>query len=205
MPFILLILGLLMIASGIKAAEGPVTEILLPEPETEVGMPLMQALEERRSTREFGPRRVNDQTLSELLWAANGINREDGRRTIPTARDSRDLSVYVLRQGGAYYYNPVKNRLELVNPSALRYTGFQQDYVKNADTILVYVSKNPNRETGAMHAGSAYQNVGLYCAAAGMNNVVIGMIDREVLHKELNLKDNQYVLIAQALGWPKKN
>ena len=94
--------------------------------------------------------------------------------------------------------------LELVNPAALRYTAAKQDFVKQADVLLVYVSNNKNREYAAMHAGSAYQDVGLYCASVGMHNVVLGMIDKDMLHKELHLNDDDYVIIAQALGWPKK-
>ena len=83
------------------------------------------------------------------------------------------------------------------------YAAAMQDYVKQADALLVFVSNNKNHEYGAMHAGSAYQNVGLYAASVGLNNVVLGSIDKDLLHKELNLKDDEYVVIAQALGWPK--
>ena len=177
--------------------------ISLPKPNISAGTPLMEALNNRKTIRNFSVRKINEQNLSEILWAANGINREDGKRTIPTARDSRDLDVYVIKQVGAYRYNPGQNSLELVNPAALIYTAAKQDYVKNADILLVYVSNNPNREYGAMHAGSAYQNVGLYAASNGMSNVVLGMIDKDMLHKELHLQDDEYVIIAQAMGWPK--
>ena len=196
--------GIFMLSNPVKAEDKIETEIALPTPDYESGRPLMQTLKERQTYREFGPRVINDQNLAELLWAANGVNRPDGRRTIPTARDSRDLDVYVLKQGGAYRYNPDRHMLELVNPAALRYTAAKQDFVKQADVLLVYVSNNKNREYAAMHAGSAYQDVGLYCASVGMHNVVLGMIDKDMLHKELHLNDDDYVIIAQALGWPKK-
>ncbi len=196
--------GIFMLSNPVKAEDKIETEIALPTPDYESGRPLMQTLKERQTYREFGPRIINDQNLAELLWAANGVNRPDGRRTIPTARDSRDLDVYVLKQGGAYRYNPDRHMLELVNPAALRYTAAKQDFVKQADVLLVYVSNNKNREYAAMHAGSAYQDVGLYCASVGMHNVVLGMIDKDMLHKELHLNDDDYVIIAQALGWPKK-
>ncbi len=196
--------GIFMLSNPVKAEDKIETEIALPTPDYESGRPLMQTLKERQTYREFGPRIINDQNLAELLWAANGVNRPDGRRTIPTARDSRDLDVYVLKQGGAYRYNPERHMLELVNPAALRYTAAKQDFVKQADVLLVYVSNNKNREYAAMHAGSAYQDVGLYCASVGMHNVVLGMIDKDMLHKELHLNDDDYVIIAQALGWPKK-
>lgn len=179
--------------------------ISLPQPNYEAGKPFMQVLKERKTTREFGLRTINDQNMGEVLWAAVGINRPDGKRTIPTSQDSRDLDVYVLKQGGAYRYNPQQHSLELVNPAILTYAAARQEFVKQADAVLVYVSNNPNREVGSMHAGSAYQNVGLYAANVGMNNVVLRMIDMETLHKELHLNDDEYVIAAQALGWPKKN
>ncbi len=201
LPVFFFALFLTPLAAG---AEDKPTYIFLPKPDTTVGKPFMQVLQERKSTREFGPRTINQQNMGELLWAAVGINRPDGKRTIPTARDSRDLDVYVLQQGGACRYNPQNHSLELVNPAILTYAAAKQEFVKQADAVLVYVSSNPNREVGSMHAGSAYQNVGLYAANAGMNNVVLRMIDMDVLHKELHLADNEYVIAAQALGWPKK-
>lgn len=183
----------------------PQTIVYLPAPETNVGVPLMKALNDRQTHREFSVRKINSQNLSNILWAAVGINRPDGKLTIPTARDSRDLYVYVIKQGGAYRYNAETNALELVNPAALIYSAAKQGFVKNADLLLVYVSSNENQNYGAMHAGSAYQNVGLYAASAGLNNVVLGMIDRDLLHKELHLNDKNYVVIAQALGWPKSD
>lgn len=201
---VIMILGVCTMVKETPAEEKIETEVVLPQPDYQSGRPLMQTLQDRRTYREFGPRIINDQNLAELLWAANGVNRPDGRRTIPTARDSRDLDIYVLKQGGAYRYNPDRHMLELVNPAALRYTAAKQDFVKQADVLLVYVSNNQNKEYAAMHAGSAYQNVGLYCASVGLNNVVLGMIDRNMLHKELHLNEDDYVIIAQALGWPKK-
>lgn len=190
-------------ASHAEESDSPETMVYLPEPQKNIGAPLMKALSERKTTREFSVRKISDQDLSNLLWAAVGINRPNGKLTIPTARDARDLSVYVIKQGGAYRYNSEKNALELVNPASLIYTAASQGFVKNADMLLVYVSNNENQNYGAMHAGSAYQNVGLYAASAGMSNVVLGMIDRNVLRKELHINDNEYVVIAQALGWPK--
>lgn len=197
--------GASLLSFSALAAQDKPAHIVLPEPSYDTGKPFMQVLKERKTTREFGPRTISDQNMGEILWAAVGINRPDGKRTIPTSRDSQDLDVYVLRQGGAYRYNPRTHSLDLVNPAMLTYTAARQEFVKQADALLVYVSNNPNREVGSMHAGSAYQNVGLYAANMGMNNVVIRMVDMETLHKELHLNDDEYVIVTQALGWPKKN
>ena len=99
-------------ASHAEESDSPETMVYLPEPQKNIGAPLMKALSERKTTREFSVRKINDQDLSNLLWAAVGINRPNGKLTIPTARDARDLSVYVIKQGGAYRYNSEKNALE---------------------------------------------------------------------------------------------
>lgn len=202
--FILCSLGAVVFSLSAFAQQDKPLNIFLPKPHTDVGKPFMQVLQERKTTREFGPRIINEQTMGEILWAAVGVNRPNGKRTIPTSRDSQDLDVYVLQQGGAYRYNPINHSLELVNPSILTYAAAKQEFVKQADAVLVYVSSNPEREVGGMHAGSAYQNVALYAANVGMNNVVLRMIDMDTLHKELHLPDNEYILAAQALGWPVK-
>lgn len=194
----------LFFSLSVSAQQPKPLNIFLPKPNTEVGKPFMQVLQERKTTREFGPRVINEQTMGEILWAAVGINRKNGKRTIPTSQDSRDLDVYVLQQGGAYRYNPTNHALDLVNPAILTYAAAKQEFVKQADAVLVYVSSNPVREVGGMHAGSAYQNVALYAANVGMNNVVLRMIDMDTLHKELHLADDEYILAAQALGWPVK-
>lgn len=200
---LVVLVTLMIVIKSAGAAESP-QKIQLPEPNRENGLPLMQTLQERHSYREFGVRHINEQNLGEILWAAVGINRPDGKRTIPTSRDSQDLDVYVLKVGGAYRYNPKRHELELINPATLTYTAARQDYVKNADVVLVYVSNNPDTNIGSMHAGSAYQNVGLYSASVGLNNVVIGMVDKKVLAKELHLPEDSYVVISQAIGWPKQ-
>ena len=199
------LLSLVGISPTVHAEDSdkPETVVYLPEPQKNIGVPLMKALNDRKTTREFSVRKISDQDLSNLLWAAVGINRPNGKLTIPTARDARDLSVYIIKQGGAYRYNAEDNTLELVNPAALIYTAAKQGFVKDADALLVYVSNNENQDYRAMHAGSVYQNVGLYAASAGMSNVVLGMIDREMLHKELHLTEKDFVVIGQALGWPK--
>ncbi len=194
----------LALALGISNANAELVTQPLPKPNMIGGKTLMQSLQERRTAREFGRRAVNDQTLADMLWAAVGVNRQDGKRTIPTARDSQDLFVYVLKNDGVWLYDAKVHKLIQVSDKDLRASLATQEFAKDAALDLVYVSTNENSMYGAMHAGSAYQNVGLYCADKGLNNVVRGYFDKDALAKELNLNDKQQVIITQAIGWPKE-
>lgn len=188
------VFALTMLASGVANAGN----IALPVPETTGGKPLMQALTERKTVREFADKPVSAKDLSNILWAAYGFNRP-ARRTIPTARNEQGMDVYVLTAQGAFLYNAKDNVLEQVGKQDLRGFLGPQDFARQAPLTLLFVEK-PNKYAG-MHAGSAYQNVGLYCASAGLNNVVRGMYDAESLAKALNLGDKE-VIVTQTVGYP---
>ena len=188
------VFALTMLASGIANAEN----ITLPAPETTGGKPLMQAIAERKTAREFADTPVSAKDLSNILWAAYGFNRP-ARRTIPTARNEQGMDVYVLTAQGAFLYNAKDNVLEQVGKQDLRGFLGPQDFARKAPLTLLFVEKQ--HKYAGMHAGSAYQNVGLYCASAGLNNVVRGMYDAESLAKALNLGDRE-VIVTQTIGYP---
>lgn len=187
--------------------------IRLPAPETSGGKSLMQALKERHSTREFSPKALPAQLLSDLLWAASGVNRpESGKRTAPSARDWREIDIYVVTTDGAYVYDPVAHSLRRVLARDVRALTGMQDFVASAPLNLVYVA-DEERMTGASAddreryaaADSAFmaQNVYLYCASVGLGAVVRGMVDRAALAKALGLSAHQQILFAQTVGYPK--
>ncbi|MFN3544762.1 MAG: SagB/ThcOx family dehydrogenase [Thiobacillus sp.] len=121
----------------------------LPAPETAGGMPLMQALKARQSSREFADKVLPPQRLSNLLWAANGVNRPDtGKRTAPSARDWREVDVYVVMAAGAYRYDAAKHVLVKVADGDLRHLAGKQDFVATAPLNLVYVA-DLDRMSGA--------------------------------------------------------
>ena len=188
------VFALTMLASGIANAEN----IVLPAPETTGGKPLMQAMAERKTAREFADKPVSAKDLSNILWAAYGFNRP-GKRTIPTARNEQGMDVYVLTADGAFLYNAKDNVLEQVVKKDLRDLLVPQDFARKAPLTLLFVEKQ--HKYAGMHAGSAYQNVGLYCASAGLNNVVRGMYDADGLAKALNLGDRE-VIVTQTVGYP---
>lgn len=185
----------LLIGSAANAAD-----IQLPAPQNEGGMPLMQALNERKSIRQFGQRPIDMQTLSNILWAAYGVNRPDGGyRTIPTAKNERDLTIYITTPEGVWRYEAETNLLREISQTSLLDMFKLQDYMQDAQLVLIYTGSTA--DYAAMHAGSAYQNVGLYAASAGMSNVVRGYFQREEVQNALNLPYGQRVIISQVIGW----
>jgi len=194
------------------AAQG-LKPVKLPPPQTGGGRPLMQVLNERKSTREFGPGTLSPQTLSNLLWAAFGINRPDGRRTAPSAMNWQEVDVYVVTPEGVYLYEAEANTLEPVLSGDFRAATGTQSFVKDAAVNLVYVADfskigaqaSPDAETyTAADVGFIAQNVYLYCASEGLVTVVRASIDKAALAKTLNLRPNQKIILAQSLGYPKK-
>lgn len=184
--------------SAVLAFSAPVAAATvqpLPAPDMTGGKPLMQALKERRTARVFGTREIDDNTLSEMLWAAWGVNRPDSKkRTVPTAMNRQNIDVYVLKADGVWRYDGQKHVLEQAVAEDLRSTAD-----KTAPVTLLYVADESI--VSGMHAGSIYQNVGLFCASKGLNNVVRRSFDRETLNKALGLDGGRQVLAAQLVGW----
>ena len=194
------------------AAQG-LKSVPLPAPQTEGGRPLMQVLKERKSTREFGPGTLSPQTLSNLLWAAFGINRPDGRRTAPSALNWQEVSIYVATAEAVYIYDAKANALNPVVAGDLRAATGTQSFVKDAAVNLVYVSdlsKTSGADSSdaemytAADVGFIAQNVYLYCASEGLATVVRASIDKAALAKRLNLQARQKIILAQSVGYPKK-
>ena len=203
-------LGIMGIVGSVGAAE---LEQKLPPPRLEGGMPLMQALNSRHSSRELSDRQVPLQVLSDLLWAAGGVNRpETGKRTAPTARDWREIDIYVTRADGVQVYQPESHSLRRISQRDVRAHTGRQEYPAKAPVNLVYVAdyarmKEVDDEQRAFYAatdtGFMAQNVYLYCAAAGLGCVVRGAVDRDALAVALGLGPRQRITLAQTIGYPR--
>ena len=184
----------------------------LPAPRTDGGKPLMQALSERATSREFSPAPLPAQTMSDLLWAAAGVNRPDsGKRTTPSARNFQEVDVYVATADGLFLYEPGPHALRLVVKEDLRGLTGSQPFVKTAPVNLVYVSDtsrmgNTNQQDQlvypAIAAGAMVQDVYLYAASAGLATVVRALVDREALGKAMQLRPEQRIVICQTVGLP---
>ena len=186
--------------------------VTLPAPQTTGGMPLLSALQQRRSYRQFAAQDLDDALLSSLLWAAFGINRPvTGLRTAPSARNWQEIDLYLARADGLYILEPLDWRLRLVVGTDLRAATGLQDYVGSAPLNLVYVSRlsrldatdKPLRQFyTALDTGYISQNVYLFCAAFGLVTVARGLVDRRALARAMRLDADQRVVLAQSVGYP---
>ncbi len=174
----------------------------------------MEALAQRHSSREFKPDALPLQPLSDLLWAAYGVNRPDVGRTAPSALNAQEVDVYVALPSGAYLYNAADHVLRLVAASDLRRVTGYQDFVDEAPMDLVYVADHARmtmvpvsqRESYASaSAGAIAQNVYLFCSSTGLSTVIRGWIDRTAIADALGLTHDQQVLLSQTVGYPKVN
>ncbi len=182
----------------------------LPPADTSGGLPLMQSLARRQSQREFDPAPLPEQTLSDLLWAAAGINRPElGGRTSPSAMNAQEVDVFVALPEGLYRYIPATHSLQLVSATDVRRVTGYQDFVDDAPMDLVYVADHSRmklvpaaqRESYAcVAAGAMAQNVYLYAACAGLGTVIRAWIDRTGLAQAMGLNSDQQVLLAQTIG-----
>ncbi|HXZ96209.1 MAG TPA: nitroreductase family protein [Burkholderiales bacterium] len=189
------------------------TEIVkLPAPSTDTGRPLMKALKLRHSSREFSNRKLPQQVLSNLLWAAFGVNRAKTHgRTAPSAHDWEEIDIYVAAADGLYVYDAHRCLLRRLQAQDIRAQTGLQSYVADAPINLVYVADlsrmaEATEEEKAYYsgpdAGFIAQNVYLYCASEGLATVVRGMVDRKALAKLMKLTPNQRVVLAQTVGYP---
>lgn len=193
-------------------AQSPET-IKLKIPDKNRGVSVMKAFEQRCSDREFSEKKLELQDLSDLLWAANGINRpESGKRTAPSAMNRQDIDIYVCMPEGAYIYEAGPHQLRLVVAKDLRpLVAAGQDWVEQAPLVLVLVSDiakfggNAQRQmlTGALDAGIVSENIALFCAGVGLATVPRMSMDQNELKKSLGLKDSQHLMLNNPVGYRK--
>lgn len=200
-----------LIVFSCTAAAQDLPPIVLLKPQMDGGKPLMQALRERSSQREFAPDPLPPQVLSNLLWAAWGVSRpESGKRTAPSAMNRQEMDVYVATADGLYRYEAKEHRLLPVAKEDVRALTGTQTYVGTAPVNLVYVSRasggsaEDQASSGGAHAGFISENVYLFCASEGLATVVRGSINREPLAKAMQLRPGQKIILAQTVGYPKK-
>ena len=185
----------------------------LPEPDKNIKMTLFQALQQRKSVREYSDKDIDDMKLSQLLWAAVGINRPDGHLTSPTAINAQDITVYVCRKDGAWLYVAKENALHRVSDKDLRQAiAANQKFAAVAPVSLVIVTDNAKFRggstngpsiSGAIDSGYVSQNIDLACEALGLATVPRATMDKETLKKELKLTDDQHAILNHPVGYKK--
>jgi nitroreductase len=178
------------------------------------GNPLMEVLAKRSSSREFSSEPLPENILSNMLWAASGINRPDsGKRTAPSASNRQEIDIYVATLNGLYLYDAKSHSLKMIVAADLRGLTGKQDYVREAAVNLIYVadyfrmssaSDQIKELYAAAGTGFISENVYLYCASAGLATVVRAFIDKPMLSKAMKLRADQKIILAQSVGYPKR-
>ena len=205
------ILTVLLFMTTMHAQE--LKKIQLNNPDKNRGSSVMKALSDRRSDREYANKELSLQDLSDLLWAANGINRPDGKRTAPSALNKQDIDIYVILKEGAYLYDAKSNSLQPIAKGDYRgAVAGGQDFVKAAPVSLVLVSDLSRfgkitdhiKLMAAVDAGAVCQNINLFCAAAGLATVPRASMNMNALKQILKLTENQLPLMNNPVGYFKK-
>ncbi len=213
-----LLLAVVIICTALAAEQEQMPEQAKPtkltKPQMTGGMPLMEALLARQTQREYSSEKLPEQMLSNLLWAAFGINRPDsGKRTAPSAMNMQEIDIYVATADGLYLYDAKENALIPVLSEDIRAATGPQPFVKDAPVNLVFVadfakmrgSEENKVFYSATDTGFVSQNVYLFCASEGLATVVRGYVERDKLAKVMKLRDDQKIILAQTVGYPKKN
>jgi len=213
-----MLITLILVAATQLLSPVKAQDISLPGPQRSGGMPLMQALNERHSTRTFTNENLSQQQLSDLMWAAWGYNRkEENKRTAPSSRDFQEIDVYVTMPSGLYVYDAAKHILKQIHNRDIRALCGTQDFVATAPLNIVYVAdmaKTGKKEGDAVtdtdllsswaNTGLIAQNVYLFCASEKLGCVIRGLIPKEKLAPEMGLKSNQFIILSQTIGVPVK-
>ena len=206
---LLLSLIIAIIFGGIATAQ---STIQLPEPQKNGGMPLMEALAKRSTARAFSTKEISNKQLSNILWAAFGVNRADGKRTAPSTMNFQGTDIYVLLKSGAYIFDAKNNKLTQVLSEDIRVMGGTQTFVKDAPVQLILVSdlsklgKGSNEEKmniSNIDAGYISQNIYLCCVSEGLVTGARGSVDHKALAAKLKLRQDQGIVIAHSVGYAK--
>lgn len=213
--FLGIAIALCLLSSSIAADPSP---IKLLRPDLKGGKSLMQSLQERETSRSFSTKKLPIKLLSNLMWAAYGINRPgSGKRTAPSASNRQEIDVYVAMEEGLYLYNaeahvlePVlkgdlrKNTTIFLQPSrsSVESAPLQLIYVADYSKMSFYTDDDAKKFYSAADAGFIAQNVYLYCASEGLTTVVRGLVNRDALAKDMKLRDKQRIVLVQTVGYP---
>jgi SagB-type dehydrogenase family enzyme len=188
--------------------------IKLLKPQMDSSRMLMQVLKDRKTSRNFSPKKLPIRVLSNILWAACGVNRpQTNGRTAPSANNWQEIDIYVASANGLYLYDAVTHSLKMLLNQDIRDFIGSKPYIKEAPVNLIYVADlsrmgnaTPDEKDfySATDTGFISQNVYLYCASEGLATVVRGNIDREALGKAMKLRDDQRIILEQTIGYPRQ-
>jgi Nitroreductase len=208
-----LFMVLVVCMSCLAAYAQQLQEIKLNDPDKGRGTAVIKALSDRVSVREFNEKALDIQDLSDLLWAANGINRPDGRRTAPTASNKQEIDVYAILPEGAYLYDAEAHSLKPIEKGDFRaLVAGPQEFAQSAPISLVIVANleklgdatlEQTRLIAAVDVGIVCQNINIFCSAVGFANVPRATMNKAELQKVLKLSETQIPLMNNPLGYQK--
>ncbi len=203
-----------------QSGDNEARRVTLPQPGSEIDLPLQQALQQRRSIRSYATGPVTLEELSQLCWAAQGVtDRSSGYRAAPSAGATYPLELYAAvgevegLEAGLYRYDADEHVLQKVGSRDLRTdlhrAALRQQPVRDAPLVMVLtaVHERTARRYGeraeryvAMEAGHASQNIYLQATALGLGSVAIGAFDDGSLASVLRLPDNERPLYLMPVG-----
>ncbi len=211
MKKLIIYLFITALAGSLSAQE--TKSIILNQPDTNRGLPVMKALYLRASATDYDTTALKLQDLSDLVWAANGINRNDlSKRTAPSAMNAQDIDVYVVMKAGTYLYDAKKHQLDLVAEGDFRILAAdRQEIVAKAPVICLLVSDISRFRSGeeadrlvwaAEDAGIVSQNIAVFCAGVGLSTRPRGTMNRQKLAEALKLKPSQHLMLNHPVSYP---
>jgi nitroreductase len=187
-------------------------KISLPQPRMQGGKPILDVLKSRSSCRRFRADSLPAQTLSDLLWAAFGVNRSDTHgRTAPSTENWQEIAIHVAKADGVFLYEPTDHALVRLLTTDIRTQIGLEPIEGGAPVDLIYVADfsramDASEEEKRLYcvANTAFiaENVYLFCASEGLGTVVRGAINRPLLASAMALGGNQRVILAQSVGFP---
>ena len=204
---------ILLFTISMNLSSQDLAPISLNKPNLSQGSSLMEAFQNRRSQREFSDKQLSIAEISDLLWAAYGINKDDGKRTAPTATNAQEIDVYLINADGAYFYDAANFVLQPVYKGDLRQSiAAGQDFVLAAPISILIVADisklrgNDNDRKirlACMDGGIVSQNIALFCAGRNLATVPRATMDDKSLREALKLKDTQYTILNHPVGYKK--
>ena len=198
---------------------GNPSSINLPEPHTDAGTSVEQALRLRRSVRTFAEKPLQLSEVAQLLWSAQGITSRDGLRTAPSAGALYPLEIYLVAGSvndlpvGVWHYLPDNHRLEQLNDTDIRnplaHAALDQAWIREAAAVVVFaaVYERTTRKYGKrgiryvyIEAGHAAENLFLQAVSLDLNTVIVGAFRDDAIRNALNLPQDHVPLILMPVG-----
>ncbi|MDR0953081.1 MAG: nitroreductase family protein [Elusimicrobiota bacterium] len=170
--------------------------IKLPAPQLTKGKTIMQALSERQSVRDWSKKDLDTQTLANLVWAATGVNRPNGKRTNATAMDLREIDIYVCNKNGAYFYNAKKHMLEFIT---------KESCGEDKAPVIIFITAKAKEDATYPYidAGIVSENIYLFASGMGLATVARGTMpmDKAKIAKLLKLGADTKLILNHPVGY----